>query len=204
MAALLPVTACAARAATRAPAPTAPTDIGVTPTAPLNPSDPPNGAPVATGVRAGDATLLLWFTRLSPPVALDYGWYDPRTGRRTDGPQPSMGWNPDYGTANCFLDLIEMPMPEGDLLDLGLLTAPAGTVLLTQHGRTAAANVAPWSADRGVVAFWIRRVGRPVTWQDTKAGPDTPVFTAADEHGRTLCRQQFISRYRDVPQRQDG
>jgi hypothetical protein len=94
-------------------------------------------------------------------------------------------------------------MPEGDLLDIGLLSVPAATVVLTQSGSAAAANVAPWSADRRVVAFWIRRAGRPVSPRDTTVGPDTPVFTAVDEHGKALCSQAFISRYRNIPQ-QDG
>jgi hypothetical protein len=184
---------CATTPATPAPASSA--GVGVTPPAALNPSDPPYGAPIATGVRSGDAMLLLWFNRLVTPVGLDTGWYDPRTGAPADGPQPSMAWLPRDRSPACFQLIQELPMPEGDLLDLGFLIAPAASVLMAERGVTARAGIAPWSRDPGVVAFWIRRQGRPVGHLDTAATRDTPEFTALDGHGTTLCRQAFISPY---------
>ena len=186
------------------PAPASSADVGVTPSAALNPSDPPDGAPIATGVRTGDAALLLWFDHLVKPIGMDSGWYDAHSGGRTDGPQPSMAWLPGERPADCFQIIVEVPMPEGDLLDLGFLIAPAASVLMTDRGSTAQAGIAAWSRDPGVVAFWIRRHGKPVGQRDTTVTQDTPEFTAVDAHGKTLCRQAFISAYKDIPQRQDG
>jgi hypothetical protein len=188
--------ACAARANSRTPAPpatAAPGDIGVTPTAPLNPSDPPGGAPIATGFRLGASALLLWFSRAGSPIGLDSAWYDTDTGQPVDGPQYTMGWVPSESVSTCFQQIGEMTLPDGDLLDVGWLIGPASAVVMTQHTVSASAAIAQWAPDPRKVAFWIRRHGRPLTAQDTTPTPDTPIFTAIDEHGKTVCRQAFTS-----------
>jgi len=186
--------ACAARTTPGTPAPPeSPGDIGVTPTVPLNPSNPPGGAPIATGFRVGDSALLLWFSR--PPLGLDDGWYDTRTGHRVDGPQHTMGWRPAEQAPDCFQELTEMALPDGDLLDIGWLIGPADAVVMTQGTSSASATFARWAPEPSKVAFWIRRHGRPLTAQDTTPTPDIPVFTATDEHGARLCRQPFTSPY---------
>jgi hypothetical protein len=194
--------ACAARTTPGTPAPAAsPGDIGVTPTGPLNPSDPPGSAPIATGFRVGDSALLLWFSRY-PPIGLDHGWYDARTGQRVDGPQPTMGWHPEEPVADCFQDLTEITLPDGDLLDFGWLIGAATTVVMTQGTSAATANLARWAPEPRKVAFWIRRHGRPLTAQDTTVTRDIPIFTATDDHGTQLCRQPFTAP--NIHPRQDG
>ena len=208
--ALWPVTACGTRTpgtptpaatalpappATPLPAPPTPTDVGVTPTTPLNPSDPPVGTPIVTGVHAGNAALLVWFNRWTQPAGFDRDWYDVATGRRVDGPRASRGWGPEQPGPDCIQFLVEFPMPEGDLLDLGYLIGPATSVVLTQPGVLTAADIATWSVDPRFVAFWVRRPGPPLPPPDdgtrprTGPVPDAPVFTAFDADGTVLCRQ---------------
>jgi hypothetical protein len=193
--------ACAARTTPGTPAPAAsPGDIGVTPTGPLNPSNPPGSAPIATGFRVGDSALLLWFSH--PSIGLEDGWYDPRTGQRVDGPEHALVWFPEEPVPDCFQELVEMPMPDGDLLDIGWLIGPASAVVMTQGTTAASANLARWAPEPRKVAFWIRRHGRPLTVRDTTVTPDIPIFTATDDHGTRLCRQPFTSPY--IHPRQDG
>ena len=197
--------ACATRTNSATPAPPAspaPGDIGVTPTAALNPSDPPSGAPIATGFRVGDSALLLWFGRPGSPVGLDSAWYDTHTGQKVQGPQYTMGWFPSEPVPTCFQHIGEMTLPDGDLLDVGWLIGPARAVVMTQHTVAASATIARWGPDPREIAFWIRRHGRPLTPQDTTPTPDTPIFTAIDEHGKTACRQAFTSP--DIHPRNDG
>jgi hypothetical protein len=195
--------ACATRTTPGTPAPPAsPGDVGLTPTVPLNPSNPPGGAPIATGFRVGNSALLLWFSRPGSNFGLEDGWYDTRTGQRVDGPQHTLVWFPEEPVPDCFQELVETPLPDGDLLDIGWLVGSASAVVMTQGTVTASANIARWAADPRKVAFWIRRHGRPLTAQDTTLTPDIPIFTGTDEHGATLCRQAFTSP--NVHPRNDG
>jgi hypothetical protein len=196
---------CATGATSRAPAPPdppAPGDIGVTPTIPLNPSDLPAAAPIATDFRVGDAALLLWFSRPGLPIGLDDGWYDTRTGQPVEGPPPTMGWFPTEPVPECFQSLSEVTLPDGDLLDYGWLIGPATAVVMTQGTVQASASTVAWAPEPAKVVFWTRRHGRPLTPQDTSLTPDIPVFTALNEHGDRLCRQAFTSPY--LHPRQDG
>jgi hypothetical protein len=197
--------ACTTGANSRAPAapdPPAPGDIGVTPTIPVNPSDPPAAAPIATGFRVGDTALLLWFSHPGSPIGLDDGWYDTRTGQPVEGPQPTLGSFAAEPVPHCFQSLTEVTLPDGDLLDYGWLIGPATAVVMTQDAIQASATTATWAPDPAKVVFWTRRHGRPLTAQDTSVTPDIPVFTALDEHGDRLCRQAFTSP--DLHPRQDG
>src|SRR6185369_7022125 len=115
--------------------------LGVTPSGPLNPSNPPGSAPIATGFRVGDTALLLWLTTLG----LDDGWYDTRTGQRVDGPQHTMGWSPAEPVPDCFQALFETTLPDGDLLDTGWLIGPAGAVVMTQGTTATSAHIARWA-----------------------------------------------------------
>jgi hypothetical protein len=197
--------ACATAANSRAPAPpgpSAPGDIGITPTIPVNPSDPPAAAPIATGFRVGDDALLLWLSHPGSPIGLDQGWYDTRTGQPTEGPRPTMGWFPTEPAPDCFQSLTEVTLPDGDLLDYGWLIGPATTVVMTQGAVQESASTLAWAPEPAKVVFWTRRRGRPLTPQDTSVTPDIPVFTALDPHGNRLCRQAFTSP--DLHPRQDG
>ncbi|GAA2383006.1 hypothetical protein Cme02nite_64700 [Catellatospora methionotrophica] len=164
----------------------------VTPPPPVspspNPSAPPIGDPIRTGVTIAGSELVVYFWGSAQPY-LDEFWYGPNGAE--DGPYSTV-FAGAHGQP--FLDMREIIVGDGTLIDYGSVRGPVGRLHCEAEGETVAASFTPWSADRSVYVFWLVRHGRPLPaptlvreglWLPL-ADEDYPLCTAYDADGKAL------------------
>ncbi|HEU4422336.1 MAG TPA: hypothetical protein VFR67_07310 [Pilimelia sp.] len=168
---------------------------GPAPTITPNPSFPPIGGMITTGVRIDGKELVLALGRISGLVGMEAHLYDSVTGVVTPGPEATMGWSPPREPATGFADIREAALDTSHVLQWGWVRGPAARLNVRQDGADHPVTAATWSADPDVTAFWVLRRGRPAgNWLDESSPPpddQLPVFTAYDRAGRELDRVLF-------------
>ncbi|GHJ45305.1 hypothetical protein Cs7R123_26470 [Catellatospora sp. TT07R-123] len=132
----------------------------VTPASPVLPSPNPSALPVGdtirTGVMNAGRELVLYFWGSGRPY-LDEFWYGP------DGPA-AVDYRVTFagGDGRLFLDLREMTVGQGTLIDFGAVRGPLDRLVCAAADGATAASFAPWSADPTVYVFWLVRRGSPL------------------------------------------
>jgi len=169
---------------------------GPAPTIVPNPSLPPVGAMITTGLRLDGQELVLAFGRLSGTVSLEAHLYDSATGVVASGPAPTMGWLAPDQTAPGFVDITEAALDDSHVLEWGYARGPVARITVRQDGAEYPVATAVWSADRDVTAFWVLRPGKPSgNWHPRVTSPlpddKLPVFTALNHNGTNLHRVLF-------------
>lgn len=153
----------------------------------VNPSALPIGDAVATGVVVSgrELVLYLWGGREYPN--LGWAWRDTGSGV-VDDHDPVGGTVVDL-SAPPFLGLTQLDAGDGTVVEFGAVRAPATRIVVTPPGRDPVeTRYVRWSADFGVVMFWLRRSGPPVPTGAQPGPPDRyPLVTAYDGHGRTIA-----------------
>lgn len=144
-----------------------PTAPSITP----NPSLPPIGGLIATGIMLDTRELLIWFGKSEPePAALGWTWYDRKSGSVSQRPdETTLVWCP----VGHVRDLNEVPLGDGRVLDLGLLNGHPDQVAIAQGGREYRASLRAWTQNADVVAFWLVR---PRDGALASPGPDVVRF----------------------------
>jgi hypothetical protein len=177
----------------------------------VNPSALPIGDAVATGVVVGtrEMVLFLWGDRDHPELGT--AWRDTGTGE-IDGNDPIGSAVPDpvLAATDPIFGLDQLVAGDGTVIELGAVRGPVARVTSTPPGRRPVeARFVRWSADPGVVIFWLRRAGPPIPPNRTvdngtePYGPERyPLICAYDRDGHPVAS----ARIRPLPwvPRMDG
>ncbi|HEX6498200.1 MAG TPA: hypothetical protein VF054_04115 [Micromonosporaceae bacterium] len=155
-----------------------------------NPSFPPIGGVVATGIRVDDRELLIWFGRFNARpdgVAVDHAWYDRATGAIGRQPETWPGPGEFRGLYEmcpppATLHIHELWLVDGRMVDFGFVAGSADRMVMTQGGRTYHASLRPWAEDPSLVAFWLVRPAAPTTRSAPPPATDLPRIVAT-RHG---------------------
>ncbi|MBV1856099.1 hypothetical protein [Catellatospora tritici] len=163
----------------------------VTPPSPVRPSPNPSasvrGVPIRTGVVVAGRELVLFFWGGDQPN-LDTFWYGP------NGDEGQAGGVFAGSNGEPFLDMRELAVGDGKLIDYGTVRGPVGRLVCEAEGARTAASFTPWSEDRSVYVYWLVRHGRPLPdptpvrdglWLPL-SDEHYPLCTAYDGDGRVL------------------
>jgi hypothetical protein len=163
--------------------PASPVPVRVT----VNPSALPIGDAVATGVVVSgkEMILYLWGGRDLPD--LGWAWRDTASGV-VDEHDPVGGTVVDLVTPS-FPGLTQLDAGDGTVVEFGAVRAPAARIVVAPPDRDPVeARYVRWSVDPGVVLFWLRRTGPPVSSGAPPGPPDRyPLVTAYDDGGRVVA-----------------
>lgn len=164
-----------------------------------NPSFPPIGGIIPTGITVNSSELLIWFGRFnarSDGVAVDHAWYDRSTG--TVGRQPETWPGPgefrglyDLCPPPAILHIHELWLVDGRMVDFGFVAGRADEVIMTQGGHAYQAGLRPWVENPNLVAFWLVRPA-PKTWSRPPPAADLPRIVV-NGHGAPLVDFVFTS-----------
>jgi hypothetical protein len=141
----------------------------------VNPSAMPIGDAVLTGVVIGtkEMILFLWGTREYPNLGT--AWRDTRTGRVDENP-PALSAAPflDLGGGRIF-GTDQLVVGDGTVVELGAVRGAAARIVSQPPGaEPVEAKYVRWSADPGIVIFWLRRAGPPIPSNHPVPGGSEP------------------------------
>jgi len=184
------VVGCAAQASpsTWTGGPASPAPVRIT----INPSAPPLGNTVPTGIVVQDREMILYFWGNPANPYFDVVWRDRGTGQVTEkGSGLGVGARPPDG----FFEVNQLVAEDGTLIEYGALRRPAARITCAADGVTVEARYTRWSIDPMVTIFWLQRSGSPIPANrdvgDGRTEPlepeRYPLLTAYDSAGQVIA-----------------
>ena len=165
----------------------------------INPSAPPLGNTVPTGILVMNKEMILFFWGEVERPCLGTDWRDRDTGRITEEiPVPPVEMSLPIGTAGVdpIFGLQQLVVGDGTLVEYGAVRGPAARIVVRDpEGGEVEAAFTPWTRDPAVTIFWVHRRGAPIPknvavreglWEPL--APDRyPLVSAYDGGGRRIA-----------------
>lgn len=166
----------------------------------INPSAPPRGDTIPTGLKTGDNEMILYFWGSGQrDIHLTTAWRNTKTQQITDGVWSLAGqWWRGAPDNDGFLTLSQMPVDRG-VFEFGAFRGSPERITSTVDGKSYDAAFTTWSADASVVVFWLHRAGTPAPHESPvnadgyRPIPDEkyPLITAYDAAGNVMATQRL-------------
>jgi hypothetical protein len=156
-----------------------------------NPSAPPEGDLIATGIASGNEELVLAFWRAGEPHLMTV-WRDRTTGALRDSSQVNFAWYPNRPSPH-LREVLQLELDGGRLVEFGIVRGGVGKVVIEHDGQRYDARLAPWSVDGSVLTFWHERPGTAATVETPDA--ELPTVVLYDASGAELDRQLLKQSY---------
>lgn len=159
----------------------------------VDPSFPPLGPVVRTGVRVGtNQELVMWFSGSTDVPQVNDGLLDLGTGAVEDLDQLASGDQSVPG----FQQLGQIDDRRSGVVDFGLYVGTVGAVVVESHSGHDAAHLFVWPGNRRYVLFWADHSGTPLPTESDHPFPadtDMPRFVAYTDHGRQLATSDGLT-----------
>jgi len=124
----------------------------------INPSAPPLGNTVPTGILVMNKEMILFFWGEVERPYLGTDWRDRDTGRITEEiPVPPVEMSLPIGTAGVdpIFGLQQLVVGDGTLVEYGAVRGPAARIVVRDpEGGEVEAAFTPWTRDPAVTIFW--------------------------------------------------
>lgn len=148
-----------------------------------NPSAPPEGDLIATGITSGNEELVLAFWRAGEPHLIVV-WRDRAAGTLRDNPEVNFIW---YGSDLGLREVVQLELDGGRVVEYGIVRGRVAKVIIEHDGQRSDARLAPWSVDESVLTFWHERPGTAATIETPDS--ELPTVVLYDASGVELDRQ---------------